>query len=178
VRTQQWLASRVLYPLLPSSFTYTCRIIANNDGDINLNFWSLVLNPHVFLSRIFLPGCILFSLAAVAGNVPEEHSTRSFLAADTNSDGVVDEAEFGADVAASFAAVDSNHDGRLSADEIGPDLYHEIEEEDLDGDGYIDMSEVIEVKARAFNIADKDDNGMLELHETIEYDSTLDFYFK
>jgi Ca2+-binding EF-hand superfamily protein len=91
----------------------------------------------------------------------------AFMAADTDGDGVVTEAELARDAAHGFATLDKDGDGKLSPDELGPHDAALFERVDADGDGTLTFSEVMANKSRAFTAGDKDQDGGLSFEEMV-----------
>jgi len=89
----------------------------------------------------------------------------AFDAADTDGDGLIDEAELARDAAAGFTALDEDGDGLLTPDELGehdPALFERV---DADGDGALSFDEVMDNKLRGFEAADRDGDGALSFEE-------------
>lgn len=92
----------------------------------------------------------------------------AFDAADSNGDGIVDEAEFARDAAAGFAGLDRNHDGKLTPAELGPHDPKQFARVDANGDGVLTFPEVMTFKMKAFKAADKNGDGGLSFEEMSE----------
>jgi hypothetical protein len=68
-----------------------------------------------------MAGTVLGSAGAMAQQEGEFSAEEiAFMAADTDGDGVVSEAELARDAAHGFATLDKDGDGKLSPDELGP----------------------------------------------------------
>jgi Ca2+-binding EF-hand superfamily protein len=92
----------------------------------------------------------------------------AFMAADTDGDGVVTEAELARDAAHGFATLDKNGDGKLSPDELGPHDPALFERVDADGDGMLTFTEVMANKSRALKAGDKNQDGGLSFEEMVQ----------
>ena len=113
---------------------------------------------------------VLWCAGAMAQQAGGEFSAEeiAFMAADTDGDGVVSEAELARDAAHGFATLDKDGDGKLSPDELGshdPALFGRV---DADGDGMLTFTEVMANKSRAFTAGDKNHDGGLSFEETVE----------
>ena len=92
----------------------------------------------------------------------------AFMAADTDGDGVVSEAELARDAAHGFATLDKNGDGKLSPEELGPHDPALFKRVDADGDGMLTFTEVMANKSRAFEAGDANQDGGLSFEEMVE----------
>lgn len=117
--------------------------------------------------------CCLCMLGAGAVSGNSDRSASAFDAADRNNDGVVDEAEFGADIAHAFVTLDTDGDSRLSIRELGSEFSEEMIDEDANGDQHIDVTEAIRAKSRAFDAADTNNDKMLSVDEVRAYDRSI-----
>jgi Ca2+-binding EF-hand superfamily protein len=91
----------------------------------------------------------------------------AFDTADTDGDGLINEAEMTRDAAAGFAALDKDGSGTLSPAELGehdPALFAKV---DADGNGLLTFKEVMTNKVRAFDQGDRDDDGGLSFDEMV-----------
>jgi Ca2+-binding EF-hand superfamily protein len=114
-------------------------------------------------------GAVLGSAHAMAQQPAAEFSAEeiAFMAADTDGDGVVSEAELARDAARGFATLDKDGDGKLSPDELGPHDAALFRRVDADGDGMLTFEEVMANKSRAFRQGDKDQDGGLSFEEMV-----------
>ena len=78
--------------------------------------------------------------AQPAGEYSDEEI--AFMAADTDGDGEVSEAELARDAARGFATLDRNHDGSLTPDELGPHDDALFRKVDANGDGKLTPDEL------------------------------------
>jgi EF hand len=95
----------------------------------------------------------------------------SFLAADTDGDTLIDEAELGADQAKRFGALDANGDGYLEAGELEtPDgvMFAAV---DKDADGKLSFVEVMSAKMDDFTAADGNGDGRVSFEEVMAFES-------
>src|SRR3712207_7121559 len=115
-----------------------------------LRWWSL-------LTAGVAAGAVLGSVHAVAQQAAADFSAEeiAFMAADTDGDGVVSEAELARDAARGFATLDKDGDGKLSPDELGPHNPALFKRADADGDGMLTFTEVMANKSRALKAGDK-----------------------
>ncbi|HEX6013411.1 MAG TPA: EF-hand domain-containing protein [Geminicoccaceae bacterium] len=115
-------------------------------------------------------GAVLGSPSAMAQQAEREFSAEeiAFMAADTDGDGVVSEAELARDAARGFATLDKDGDGKLSPGELGPHDPAPFRRVDADGDGVLTFTEVMANKSRAFTAGDKDQDGGLSFEEMVE----------
>jgi Ca2+-binding EF-hand superfamily protein len=115
-------------------------------------------------------GAVLGSPSAMAQQAAGEFSAEeiAFMAADTDGDGVVSEAELARDAARGFATLDKDGDGKLSPDELGPHDPALFRRVDADGDGMLTFAEVMTNKSRAFTAGDRNQDGGLSFEEMVE----------
>jgi Ca2+-binding EF-hand superfamily protein len=95
---------------------------------------------------------------------PEEIA---FIAADTDGDGVISEAEFVRDAARGFATLDQDGSGTLTPEELGPHDPAQFRRVDADGDGVLTFEEVMTHKMRAFKAGDTNQDGGLSFDEMV-----------
>jgi Ca2+-binding EF-hand superfamily protein len=91
----------------------------------------------------------------------------AFDAADTDVDGIINEAEMARDAAVGFAALDKDGSVTLTPTELGshdPALFAKV---DADGDSLLTFKEVMTNKVRAFNQGDRNDDGGLSYDEML-----------
>ena len=99
---------------------------------------------------------------------PETQERIGFIAADTDGDGYINEAELARDAAAGFSGLDEDHSGILTPEELGPHdpaLFARI---DLNGDGVLTFQEIIVHKVKGFQRADRDGDGLVSFDEMVE----------
>ena len=77
-------------------------------------------------------------------------SELSFLAADTNGDSLIDEAELSADQAKRFSELDANGDGYLEAGELDAPDGSKFAAVDANADGKLSFVEVMNAKMKGF----------------------------
>ena len=105
---------------------------------------------------------------AVARSVLSEDQQRAaFAAADTNGDGVVDEAEFAADIVTAFVAHDSDLDEIVIIEHLPGELHRQAAEVDADADGRLTFREVRAFKLCQFEELDANGNHLLEVEEVV-----------
>ena len=92
----------------------------------------------------------------------------AFEAADSNTDGLVSEAELARDAAAGFSSLDKDGSGTLTRQELGPHDPAKFSRIDTNGDGVLTFSEVMVNKTRAFAAGDKNDDGGLSFEEMVD----------
>ena len=95
----------------------------------------------------------------------------SFLAADANGDGVVDEAELASDQAKRFAQLDADADGSLSPAELAEHDAASFAAVDRDRDGKLSFEEVMAAKMTDFTGADADRDGRLSYEEVAGFEA-------
>jgi hypothetical protein len=117
--------------------------------------------------------------AALAGGAPQPASAQvidetvtreAFLAADTNADGVVDEAEFAADSVTAFADLDANADGVLIIEELQGATPAAFSRVDVDSDGRLTLDEVRQGRLADFARMDSSGDGVLTLDEVLKFE--------
>ena len=91
----------------------------------------------------------------------------AFIAADTDGDGVVSEAELARDAARGFATLDKDGSETLTAEELGPHDAAQFTRVDADGDGVLTFDEVMANKMRALKEGDTDGDGGLSFEEMV-----------
>ena len=89
----------------------------------------------------------------------------AFIAADTDGNSIVDEAELARDAARGFATLDKNGDGKLTPEELGPHDPAQFKRVDTNGDGVLTFNEVMANKVRAIKEGDTDGDGGLSFDE-------------
>ena len=112
------------------------------------------------MGLLALPG-----LAQVDDGLPVSAEGFAFVAADTDGDGLISEAELARDAAAGFSGLDANGDGLLTPDELGPHDPADFADVDTDGDGALSFAEVMENKLQGLAAADQDGDGYLSFEE-------------
>ena len=124
---------------------------------------------RLFLAAGAMAGTVLGSAGAMAQQGGEFSAEEiAFMAADTDGDGVVTEAELARDAAHGFATLDKNGDGKLSPEELGPHDPALFKRVDADGDGMLTFTEVMANKSRAFEAGDANQDGGLSFEEMVE----------
>ncbi|WP_191059478.1 EF-hand domain-containing protein [Geminicoccus harenae] len=114
-----------------------------------------------------LPGAAAAQETPPAASPAYDWGRLAFDTADTDGDGLINEAEMTRDAAAGFAALDEDGSGTLSPAELGehdPTLFAKV---DADGDGLLTFKEVMTNKVRAFDQGDRDDDGGLSFDEMV-----------
>ncbi|MGD9510751.1 MAG: hypothetical protein AB7I59_00715 [Geminicoccaceae bacterium] len=96
-----------------------------------------------------------------------EHQRAAFAAADTNRDGVIDEAEFAADVITAFVAHDADLDEVVIITDLPVELRGHAARVDVDVDGRLSFEEVRAFKLRQFELLDANGDLLLELEEIV-----------
>ena len=105
------------------------------------------------------------AMAELDAGLPVSPEAFAFDAADTDGDGLVNEAEMARDAAAGFAGLDADGDGLLTPEELGPHDPAAFARVDADGDGALSFNEVMENKLRGLAAADADGDGALSFEE-------------
>lgn len=109
-------------------------------------------------TTLILAGALALGTAAYSQDLTSGH----LAAIDGNGDGVVDQSEFEAFIAASFATLDANKDGMLTVEEatvtMTPEQFAAI---NANKDGGVSRAEFIAQFQKDFAAADKDGNGVL-----------------
>ena len=95
----------------------------------------------------------------------------SFLAADTDGDTLIDEAELGADQAKRFRELDANGDGYLEPGELDTPDGSMFAEVDSNGDGKLSFVEVMNAKMKDFTAADTNGDGRVSFQEVTAFES-------
>jgi hypothetical protein len=93
----------------------------------------------------------------------------SFIAADRNHDGVVDEAEYAGDAAAAFAGEDSNLDSQLTQNELPGAPAGSFQRINVSHNGAVTFKEVMQMKLSEFQSADTNGDGVLTLAEVTQF---------
>jgi Ca2+-binding EF-hand superfamily protein len=91
----------------------------------------------------------------------------AFIAADTDGDGMVSEAEMARDAARGFATLDKDGSGTLTPEELGPHDAAQFQRVDTNGDGVLSFDEVMANKVRALRTGDTDGDGGLSFEEMV-----------
>lgn len=91
----------------------------------------------------------------------------AFIAADTDGNSIITEAEMARDAARGFATLDKNGDGRLSPEELGPHDAAQFKRVDTDGDGFLTFAEVMANKLRVLKEGDTNGDGGLSFDEMV-----------
>ena len=128
---------------------------------------------HVLRSAVWLCACSALAVG-VAGAQTVEPSNRtdemSFMAADTNGDGLVDEAELAADQAKRFKRLDANGDGFLTPDELETHEAIAFAAIDASKDDKISFAEAMSAKMSAFARADTNHDGRISWEEIVVFE--------
>lgn len=111
------------------------------------------------------PSMALAEDAGLTGPWVREHL--AFDAADTNGDGVIDEAELTRDAAVGFAALDKDGNRKLTPSELEPHDPALFKKVDTNGDGVLTFKEVMTNKLRALQEGDKNHDGSLSFEEMV-----------
>jgi Ca2+-binding EF-hand superfamily protein len=123
------------------------------------------------LVAIALAGQIVLVAPAVAQMDPDA-ARAAFVAADTNQDGVIDEAELAGDAVSAFSGQDQNRNNVLEPHELDETVdAARLDEVDADGDGRLSFDEVMAHKMDQLEQADQDGDGVLSLDEVLEFNS-------
>jgi hypothetical protein len=93
----------------------------------------------------------------------------SFVAADRNNDGVINEAEFAADAAAAFAGEDKDHDGRLTRAELPGAPSGAVERVSATNSDVITFKDLMAAKMAQFDRADTNKDGVLSIVEVTQF---------
>ena len=91
----------------------------------------------------------------------------AFIAADTDGNSVVTEAEMARDAARGFAALDKDGSGTLTPQELGPHDAAQFKRLDTNGDGVLSFGEVMANKLRALKEGDTNGDGGLSFDEMV-----------
>ena len=100
-----------------------------------------------------------------------QFSRATLIAADTNGDGVIDEAEFARDAAAAYSGEDRNRDYRLTRSELPEAPSGAFERMDSNRDGALSFAEVRRAKLAEFEQADTNKDGVLSLDEVTRFNA-------
>jgi hypothetical protein len=100
-----------------------------------------------------------------------QFSRTTFIAADQNRDGVIDEAEFASDVAAAFAGEDRNSDYQLAQAELPEAPSGTFERIDSDRSGALSFKELVQAKMGEFQRADANGDGVLSIGEVMRFNA-------
>lgn len=113
----------------------------------------------------------LWLVPAAAQELGSKTGELSFLAADTNGDGLVDEAELTADQAKRFHQLDADQDGLLSTDELAAHDPAAFTALDKNADGKLSFAEVMAGKLPDFARADTGGDGRLSYDEVVQFEA-------
>lgn len=91
----------------------------------------------------------------------------AFIAADTDGNGIITEAEMARDAARGFATLDKDGSGTLTPEELGPHDPAQFKRVDTNGDGVLSFDEVMANKLRALKAGDTDGDGGLSFDEMV-----------
>jgi Ca2+-binding EF-hand superfamily protein len=100
-----------------------------------------------------------------------QFSRTTFVAADENRDGVIDEAEFASDVAAAFAGEDRNRDYQLARAELPEAPSGTFERIDSDRSDVLSFKELMQAKMGEFQRADANGDGVLSISEVMRFNA-------
>jgi hypothetical protein len=128
------------------------------------------------LKRKGILGLALVAMAGTACPVMAQQATGAassveqlaFNAADTDGDGVINEAELARDAARAFATLDKDGSLTLTPGELGPHDPAQFRRVDANGDGVLTFEEVMINKTRAFSQGDENKDGGLSFDEMVE----------
>ena len=95
----------------------------------------------------------------------------TFMAADRNHDGVVDEAEYVGDVAAAFAGEDVNRNYQLTRSELPEAPSGTFERINTSHTGALTFNELMQAKMEEFQRADLNKDGVLTLQEVTRFNA-------
>ena len=121
------------------------------------------------LGFAFLLGGLGVAVAQTAGQGSKTDEL-AFMAADTNGDGLVDEAELAADQAARFKQLAANGDGALTPDELEAHATAVFVEVDANGDGRLTFIEVMNAKMQDFTRADSNGDERVSWDELVVFE--------
>jgi Ca2+-binding EF-hand superfamily protein len=127
-----------------------------------------------FAAAVVLGGTALAVAGSPAGAQPAgglddlDRERFAFDAADSDGDGVINEAEMTRDAAVGFATLDKDGSGTLTAAELAPHDAALFAKVDGNGDGSLTFEEVMTNKVRAITAGDKDRDGGLSFEEMVE----------
>ncbi len=91
----------------------------------------------------------------------------AFIAADTDGNNVITEAELARDAARGFATLDKDGSSTLTPEELGPHDPAQFKRVDTNGDGVLSFDEVMANKLRALKAGDTDGDGGLSFEEMV-----------
>jgi Ca2+-binding EF-hand superfamily protein len=128
------------------------------------------------LKRKGILGLALVAMAGTTGPIMAQQAAGAassveqlaFDAADTDGDGVINEAELARDAARGFATLDRDGSLTLTPAELGPHDAVLFKRVDANGDGVLTFEEVMINKTRGFNQGDKNKDGGLSFDEMVE----------
>jgi hypothetical protein len=132
-----------------------------------------ILVSSLFFAVVSVAGMAGSALAqqsddTAAGAGAWSYERIAFEAADSNTDGLVSEAELARDAAAGFSSLDKDGSRTLTRKELGPHDPAKFSRIDTNGDGVLSFSEVMVNKTRAFAAGDKNDDGGLSFDEMVD----------
>ena len=131
--------------------------------------WGRITGATLWLTASMLGvGSIAAAQQAETGSGTNE---LSFLAADTDGDTLIDEAELGADQAKRFRELDANGDGYLEAGELDTPDGTMFAAVDSNGDGKLSFVEVMNAKMKDFTAADTNGDGRVSFAEVTAFES-------
>ena len=125
-------------------------------------------------TALWLTAALLGAGSIAAAQQPQTGSGTnelSFLAADTDGDTLIDEAELGADQAKRFRELDTNGDGYLEAGELDTPEGSMFAEVDSNGDGKLSFVEVMNAKMKDFTAGDTNGDGRVSFQEVTAFES-------
>lgn len=98
-------------------------------------------------------------------------SRMTFIAADRNHDGVIDEAEYVGDAAAAFAGEDVNRDYKLSRSELPDAPSGSFDRLNASHSGALTFDELMQAKMAEFQRADTNGDGVLSIDEVMRFNA-------
>ena len=98
-------------------------------------------------------------------------SRMTFIAADRNHDGVIDEAEYAGDVVAAFAGEDANLDNQLSRSELPDAPSGTFDRLNSSHSGALTVKELMQAKMAEFQRADTNGDGVLSIDEVTRFNA-------
>jgi len=132
--------------------------------------WEKAMRAKTILAAAFWL-CTCAGVAAAQTAAPSTKTDEmSFLAADTNGDGLVDEAELAADQAKRFKQLDASGDGFLTPDELDAHTAAMFAAIDRNGDGKLSFIEVMTAKMNDFKRADVNGDGRVSYQEIVVFE--------
>lgn len=117
-----------------------------------------------FVATALLAGTAMAQQASLDAYAKERFA---FDAADTDGDGVVNEAELARDAAVGFATLDKDGSGTLTPAELAPHDPAQFRKVDANNDGVLTFKEVMTNKVRAFKLGDVNKDGGLSFEEMV-----------